>query len=90
MFVLATGEFISVMKNTVVFMTKMKAIISDDNIENHSSSEECDSEESSEEDESSDDDGSLENKTLGNHMALLSDINKYTFLKLHWIMGGAS
>ena len=83
MFVLATGEFISVMKNTVVFMTKMKAIISDDNIENHSSSEECDSEESSEEDESSHDDGSLENKTFGNNMVLL-------FLKLHWIMGGAS
>ena len=50
-------------------------IESDNNIENHSS-DECDSEESSEEDESSGDDGSLENKTLGNHMASLSDTNK--------------
>ena len=50
-------------------------IISDNNIENHSS-DECDREESSEEDECSGDDRSLENKTLGNHMALQSDITK--------------
>ena len=50
-------------------------IASDDNIENHPSNK-CDSEESSEEDESSGDDRSLENKTLGNQMALQSDIRK--------------
>ena len=41
-------------------------IISDNNIEN--------SNENSEEDESPDDDRSLENETLGNHMALQCDI----------------
>ena len=46
-----------------------------DNIENYSS-DGCDSEESSEEDESSGNDESLENKTLGNHMASQSDISK--------------
>ena len=43
-------------------------IVSDDNIEKHSSNE-CDGEESSEEDESSSDDRSLENKPLENHKA---------------------
>ena len=50
-------------------------IVSDDNIENHSS-DECYDEESFEEDESSGDDRSLESKTLGNHMASQSNINK--------------
>ena len=75
MFVSAPYEFISAMKKTVVRMTKMKTIVSDNNIENHSS-DECDREESSEEDECSGDYRSLENKTLGNHMALQSDITK--------------
>ena len=50
-------------------------IVSDDNIENHSS-DECDGEVSSEEDESSGDERSLESKTLGNRMTLRSDISK--------------
>ena len=50
-------------------------IVSDDNIEKHSSNE-CDGEESSEEDESSSDDRSLENKPLENHKASQCDISK--------------
>ena len=51
-----------------------KTIVSHNNTEKHSS-DECDGEESSEEDESAGDDESLENKTLGNHMASQSDIS---------------
>ena len=63
------------MKKTGSHDQSETSIVSDDNVENHSS-DECESEESSEEDESSGDDWSFENKTLGNHIALSSDIKK--------------
>ena len=75
MFVLTSLKFNSVMRKTVVRMTKMKTIVSDNNIKNHSS-DECGGEESFEEDESSGDDRSLENNTLGSHMTSQSDISK--------------
>lgn len=76
MFVLASHEFISLTKRTVVPMTKMKAQSFQTILFEKYSSDECDSQESSEEVKSSGDDGSFENETLGNHIASQSDISR--------------
>ena len=66
---------ISVMKKSGSHYRNENTIVSDNNIENHST-DECVGEESSEEDERSGDDKSLKNKILRNHMTSQSDISK--------------